>query len=329
MTKKLKKGLLLYNQIDYEKNKWFAHQLVAKANQYHLELSLVLRENLTLTIENGQFLALVVTEPSPNDDVTCLRESEPSPTMNLSTSAKEIASSQLELSPGDVDFVINRTRDSLVGVHFEKMGCVVFNNSTVTEICNHKGKTHQLVNNVGIPSVKTMLGNIHYFTPNQLPFPYPVILKAVSGHGGSEIYKIHNEMELREHLQNLRTEDFILQELCSNPGIDIRVFTLGKEILAAVKRVSTESFKSNYSLGGSATAYILKPEEESMVKTILNLLDFDLAGIDFILDQEGRFLFNEIEDVVGTRTLYMNYDFDVIELFLQHISKQLTRLNVL
>ena len=305
ISSQLKKGLLIYNQVDYDKNKWFAHQLISKANQFGLELSLVLRENLILTIEDGQFLASVVTEPSPSDIVTPLDRLE------------------RKLSPNDVDFVINRTRDVLIATHFEKMGCKVFNHSTVTDLCNHKGKTHQLVNSAGIPSVKTMLSNIHYFKPSQLPFSYPVILKAVDGHGGSEIYKIHTETELTKHLKTLRTEDFILQELCTNPGIDVRVFTLGKEILGAVKRVSTNSFKSNYSLGGSATAYTLKPEEEALVKTILSLLDFDLAGIDFILDKEGRFLFNEIEDVVGTRTLYLNYDFDVVELFLEHISTHL------
>ncbi len=325
-TQKLKKGLLIYNQIDYEKNKWFASQLISKAKNFDLDLSLVLRENLTLTIEEGQFLALVLTEPSPTDrtvDASPLSETEPSPKSKLSTENTTDLSLMHRLSTSDMDFVINRTRDSLIGTHFEKMGCRVFNSSIVTELCNHKGKTHQLVNSAGIPSVKTLLANTHYFTPNQLPFPYPVILKSVSGHGGSEIYKVHNQNELTEYLQTLRTEDFILQELCTNPGIDVRVFTLGKEILAAVKRVSTQSFKSNYSLGGTATAYTLKPEEEAMVKKILSLVDFDLAGIDFILDKEGRFLFNEIEDVVGTRTLYLNYDFDVVELFLDYISKQL------
>lgn len=320
----LKKGLLIYNQIDYDKNKWFAHQLVTKAANFGVELSLILRENLTLTIENGQFVAYVVAAPSLSMDSSSQNMAEPSPLSKLSTLNGTNSSQKLDLSPGSVDFVINRTRDTLIATHFEKMGCRVFNHSAVTELCNHKGKTHQLVNSIGIPSVKTMLGNIHYFTPKQLPFPYPVILKAVDGHGGSEIFKIHNELELSTSLKSLRTEDFILQELCSNPGIDVRVFTLGKEILGAVKRVSTQSFKSNYSLGGSATAYTLKPEEETMVQSILNLLDFDLAGIDFILNKEGQFLFNEIEDVVGTRTLYLNYDFDVVELYLDYISKKLS-----
>lgn len=313
MKPQLQKGLLIYNQIDYEKNKWFAHELITKAPLYGLELSLALRENLVLTIENGQFLASLMPELS-------LTQQD----INFSTEQVQTLPQIKVLSPGDVDFVINRTRDSLVATHFEQMGCKVFNPSKVTEICNHKGKTHQLVNHAGIPSVKTLLGNIHYFKPHMLPFPYPVILKSVNGHGGSEVYKIHNKIELETQLKALKTEDFVLQELCSNPGIDVRVFTLGKEVLAAVKRTSTTSFKSNYSLGGSATSYTLQPEEEAMVKKILNLLDFDLVGIDFILDEEGRFLFNEIEDVVGTRTLYLNYDFDVVAIFLEYISKQLS-----
>lgn len=296
-----KKGLLLYNQVDYDKNKWFAGELISKAKILGIELTLVLRENLVLTIEEGCFKAFSYNAS------------------NFSTNASKKALHNEYLSPLSVDFVINRTRDPLVGTHFEKMGCKVFNSAEVTELCNHKGKTHQLINAAGIPSVKTLLGNIHYFKPSMLPFPYPVVLKAVSGHGGDEVYKLHNEEELSATLKNLRTEDFVLQELCGMPGIDVRVFIIGGQILAAVKRVSTNSFKSNYSLGGSATAYTLKSEEEAMVNRILSLTNFDFVGIDFILNEEGQFLFNEIEDVVGTRTLYLNYDIDVVARFLEHI----------
>lgn len=297
MTKN-KKGLLIYNQIDYDKNKWFVHELLTTAPQFGLDLSLVLREELILTIEEGKFIAL--QHKSKSD-------------LSLNT----------DLSPIHVEFVINRTRDSIVATHFEKMGCKVFNNSEVTELCNHKGKTHQLVNCAGIPSVKTLLGNIHHFNPSHLPFDYPVILKSVSGHGGDEVYKLQNKAELIEALNSLRTEDFVLQELCTNPGIDVRVFALGSKILGAVKRISTSSFKSNYSLGGSAIAYALTTEEEAIVHKILSLADFNFVGIDFIFNKEGQFLFNEIEDVVGTRTLYLNYDINVVALFLEHIATTL------
>jgi len=292
----MNKGLLIYNPEDYEKNKWFAQELLQKAALHNLSLTLVLRNELILSTDEKQGLV-----------------------------AFQMVNSHTLLPLVDLDFVINRTRDSIIATHFEKMGCKVFNNSTVTEICNHKGKTHQLINSQGIPSVKTLLGNVHYFQPSLLPFSYPVILKSVSGQGGSEVYLIENKIELTTHLAHLPTEDFVLQELCTSPGTDIRVFTLGGKIVAAVKRFCQSSFKSNYSLGGSATAYDLKPHEIKLVEHILSLLPFDFIGIDFILDEKGSLLFNEIEDVVGTRTLYLNYpNIDIIDRFLCYISSTLS-----
>lgn len=283
------KGLLLYTPEDYEKNKWFAGELITKASLYGLSLQLVLTTELIIGMdEEGLFYSIV-------------------PDM---------------IKHRTLDFLINRSRDSLISVHFEKLGCKVFNNSKVTEICNHKGRTHQLVNSTGIVSVPTLLGNRRYFNVSTPPLAYPVILKSVSGHGGSEVFFIKTQDELKMRLNKLETDDFVLQTPCSQPGIDIRIFTLGKEIIGAVRRCNPTSFKSNYSLGGSATSYTLSEKEEKLVRRILSLEDFDLIGIDFIVDQNNNLLFNEIEDVVGTRTLYLNYpEIDIVALYLDHISK--------
>lgn len=282
-------GLLLYTPEDYEKNKWFAGELITKASLYGLSLQLVLTTELLIGMdEEGLFYSVT-------SDATKHRT---------------------------LDFLINRSRDSLISVHFEKLGCKVFNNSKVTEICNHKGRTHQLVNSTSIVSVPTLLGNRRYFNVSTQPLAYPVILKSVSGHGGSEVFFIKTQDELTRQLDQLETDDFVLQIPCSQPGIDIRVFTLGKEIIGAVRRCNPTSFKSNYSLGGSATSYTLSKKEEKLVKHILSLEDFDLIGIDFIVDQDNNLFFNEIEDVVGTRTLYLNYpEIDIVALYLDHISK--------
>lgn len=316
----MNKGLLIYNPEDYEKNKWFVHELLQKAAQHHLSLTLVLRNQLILRTDEKEGLVAFQIVSSHN-----VNSHEMSSLIVDKPPKKTSCESYTLLPLENLDFVINRTRDSIIGTHFEKMGCRVFNNSTVTEICNHKGKTHQLINSQGIPSVKTLLGNVHYFHPAYLPFSYPVILKSVSGHGGSEVYLIENEIDLTTHLAHLPTEDFVLQEPCTNPGTDIRVFALGGKIVAAVKRFCPTSFKSNYSLGGSATAYDLKPHEIQLVEQILKLLPFDFIGIDFILNQEGDLLFNEIEDVVGTRTLYLNYpDIDIVDQFLSYIDSTLS-----
>lgn len=279
------KGLLIYGREDYQKNHWFADQFILKAEEHDLQIELVLTDELFLGIDE-QFFVTVKGKRLPRPD-----------------------------------FVINRSRSSLIAMHFEKMGCRVFNSAFIAEICNHKGKTHQFINAHQIKSVKTWMGNRHYIPTDSIKGDFPLILKSVSGHGGNEVFLIHNQEELMGKLPLLSTDDFILQEVCEQPGVDIRVFVMGNEILAAVKRYSNNSFKANVSLGGKAEPYLLKDKERKLVEKIIGLTRFDFVGIDFVLDQEGHFLFNEIEDVVGTRTLYACYNLDVVDKYLVYIKE--------
>jgi len=278
-------GLLIYRREDYKKNQWFAQQFIARAQEYGLTIDFVLTDELFLGIDD-QFYVTVRGK-------------------RLSTP----------------DFVINRSRNSIIATHFEKMGCRVFNTAMITEICNHKGKTHQFINANGIKSVKTWIGNRHDFCVEQFDGDFPLILKSVAGHGGRGVFLVANEEELAEKLSLFSDDEFILQEICTNPGIDIRVFVMGNEILAAVKRYSEKGFKANYSLGGKVEPYSLNESEKRLVKKITQLAQFDFVGIDFLLDEEGHFLFNEIEDMVGSRVLYTCYDMDVVGLYLAYVKK--------
>lgn len=276
-------GLLVYHREDYEKNQWFAHEIINCGRDNHLHIELVLTDELLLGID-GELFASV-----KNKRIKC-------PT-----------------------FVVNRSRDSFIATHFERMGSRVFNSSLVTEICNHKGRTHQFVNANGIKSVKTWCGNRNYTPLEQFQNSFPLVLKTVGGHGGNEVFLLQNRDELTNKISNLPSDEFILQEVCESPGTDIRVFVLGNQILAAVKRYSATSFKSNFSLGGQVEPYPLTEDEKQLVRKIIGLTQFDFVGIDFLLDKDGHFLFNEIEDVVGTRTLYQCYEMDVVNEYVSYI----------
>ncbi|WP_050632155.1 ATP-grasp domain-containing protein [Bacillus andreraoultii] len=276
-------GLLVYHREDYEKNQWFAHEIMDCGRDHHLHIELVLTDELVLGMDEELFVT-----------VKNKRMKRPS-------------------------FVINRSRDSLIATHFERMGSRVFNSSFVTEICNHKGRTHQFVNANGIKSVKTWFVNRNYTPLEQLNHAFPLVLKAVNGHGGNEVFLLQNRDALTEKIENFPSDEYILQEVCGNPGTDIRVFVLGNQILAAVKRYSETSFKSNFSLGGQVEPYSLTEDEKQLVGKIIRFTRFDFVGIDFLLDKDGHFLFNEIEDVVGTRTLYQCYEMDVVHNFVSYI----------
>ena len=47
---------------------------------------------------------------------------------------------------------------------------------------------------------------------------------------------------------------FVAQSLCDEPGVDMRVYVLGGEVLAAVRRTSRSDFRSNFKLGGDVAA---------------------------------------------------------------------------
>lgn len=282
------RGWLIYNKEDYQKNKTYADRLIRFGEENGLEIKLYLKEELILGISNSQLVVY--------------REGK------------------IERQP---EFVINRTRDTKLANHFELQGISVFNSSKVTEIANDKGKTHQFVNALGVPSVETILYHKGYMKLEKCPIRYPFILKSVDGHGGNEVFYIKSLEEAKEILEVLPGEEMLIQEVCNQVGIDVRVFVIGNQIVGAIKRHSEKDFRSNYSLGGQTSVYPLNEKEKKKVHQILDHLMCDFVGIDFMIDAEGEFIFNEIEDVVGSRSLYANTDIDSAKVYIMHIKQSL------
>ncbi len=205
-------------------------------------------------------------------------------------------------------FVINRSRNLDITHYFESLGIKVYNNATVSLLGNNKYEAYEVVSNLGI---------------NVLPYsldilPYPCVAKSFDGHGGSEVALLQNEQDRIDFIHNLQ-KPIVYQEVCPDCGVDVRVYIINNEIYACVKRESKTGFKSNYTLGGEASLYTLTPSQQAMIEKILTLTHFDLVGIDFLLDHEGNFYFNEIEDVVGTRMLYAISDYDIVYDYVESI----------
>lgn len=73
--------------------------------------------------------------------------------------------------------------------------------------------------------------------------------------------------------------------------------------------------------------YELGKEEKTIVEKLLSRWHFDFAGIDFIRDDKGQLLFNEIEDVVGSRMYYQCYEEDILSVYLNYIQAKLHQKN--
>lgn len=276
-------GWLIYGKEAAKKNQTYIQSYFEEGKKKGIEFRLLLQEDLTLGV----------------DENGCYVE----------------ASGNRLTVP---DFAIVRTIYPLLSSHLEMMGMPVFNNSNVSLVCNDKARTYQYLSTHGIACVPTVFCRREELEARIVESDEQVV-KSVDGHGGSQVF-LSSEEAVMEKTGNA---DVVIQPLISGGGKDIRVYIIGNDIIGAVCRQAKDGFKANFSLGGEVSIYDMKPKETDIVKQICQLFDFGMVGVDFIIDADGNWLFNEIEDVVGARMLYQCSDINLVRRYLSYIVSKL------
>lgn len=217
------------------------------------------------------------------------------------------------------DFAVVRVIRPDISAKLETKGVRVFNNAETARVANDKWETFRLARELGVPVLDTMrftmteCGSVHF----------PCVVKSLDGHGGSEVFLARDADALEPILASTGKSTFIAQPLCDEPGVDMRVYMLGGEAIAAVRRTSETDFRSNFKLGGKVERADTEPDAVEIARRLYDHLKFDFAGVDFIR-HGGRWILNEIEDVVGTRMLYATSGLDATSLFMRHVRIALT-----
>lgn len=221
-------------------------------------------------------------------------------------------------------YVVNRTRDYHLAELLESMGIRVFNNSQIARLGNDKSEAYRYMQKRAIPVMPTVYSI-------QTPPPwYPAVVKSCDGHGGTEVCYISDAsawtnwkkewLQKSDHPRSKKR--YLIQQAASDPGKDVRVYIVGNKIKAAVLRTSSTDFRSNYCLGGKIQLHQLSAKEQELVNRTIQGLSIDMAGIDFIY-HHGQWVFNEIEDMAGARSLYSLTDYDIVHDYIKHIHKEL------
>lgn len=218
------------------------------------------------------------------------------------------------------DAAVMRLNQPLLSAQFELLDIPVFNNTQVARICNDKRLTHQHISKI-TQSMDTIFlrGD-----ETDSPLPYPVVVKSVHGCGGRQVYLAQDRQAFQTAMDTLRPNEVLVQSLCDTPGKDVRAYVMGKEIIAVMLRYSAGDFRSNIGQGGKAVPYDMNCRDKEIVRQIISQFEFGLVGIDFIFHQ-GRLVFNEIEDAVGTRMLFANGYEDVVARYLAFILNNFER----
>ncbi len=216
-------------------------------------------------------------------------------------------------------FAIMRAISPSVSSWLQEQNVRVFNNATTSKIANNKYLTFKLSRDLGIDTMDTYILEDEYKIPDGLFYPF--VVKSLSGHGGQEVYMVNSLEEYRQVFSILKGSG-ICQALCSDVGKDVRIYTIAGELLLGVLRYSDKDFRSNFSLGGNATLFTPTEDMLKAVDKIYSALQYDFVGIDFIY-HNGRWVLNEIEDVVGTRMIYTLTSIDAAKEYIEYIEKRL------
>lgn len=227
-----------------------------------------------------------------------------------------IFAEEFEQHSPSIDFVWNRSRNAHIGAHYEQLGIRVFNNSETNAIANHKQLATEFVNTLGIQTVPC-------YAELSAIASFPVVLKTVDGHGGQEVVLCHKMEELHAAKASFKERMTIIQPFIKSDAQDVRIWMLGNSVLGAVLRSGANSFKSNYTLGGSIKKFELPEELLQAVLSITTALKSDYIGIDFIKGVDGQFYFNEIEDPVGARSYYDLFGHDLASKLMIYIKNHL------
>lgn len=280
-------GWLIYRKNDALENQSYIDWFIDEAEQQHIKLSLIYRESITIGLNENKKIILL------ND--------------------KEVTFP---------DFVVIRTIEPFLQTHFEQCGIQTFNNSTVADVCNNKIFTHLEVNKLNIPTVDTYFYKKDLLS-SQPPLSFPFVVKEAQGRSGKQVHYIQSIKDWYHCLSSLKTDDLIMQNANVQLGKDVRVFIVGKNIIAAVLRHNEHDFRANFKLGGKAIPYQLNNDERNMIQKIVDHFNFGLVGIDFLIGQNGELLFNEIEDVVGSRILSESTRINLLQKYVTHIKQEL------
>lgn len=143
---------------------------------------------------------------------------------------EEIDKPEVFVKNANIDFAINRSRNSYIAELLEKREIRVFNNSMVTDIANNKGKNYKYLEGI-VPFLPIIYqGEVIGSHESIQDFTYPYVIKSCCGHGGSQVFLVHNEDEKKQALSKIKDE-YVIQKLCSDIGKDVRVYVIGTKLL--------------------------------------------------------------------------------------------------
>jgi RimK family alpha-L-glutamate ligase len=152
-----------------------------------------------------------------------------------------------------------------------------------------------------------------------------VVIKPLFGSEGRGMMRINDEEMAWRTFRTLERTACVmyLQQFVNHPGWDLRVFVIGGEIRAAMRRHARNGWRTNVAQGGRAEVARLTPELERLALRAAEACGTLAAGIDLLPGRNGEWHVLEVNAVPGWRALAPVTGVDVAKEMIRAIGRDL------
>lgn len=234
------------------------------------------------------------------------------------------------------DFVLPRMGSSTSFYAFsvlrqlQNLGVFICNPPSAIYSVKDKLLTHQMIASSALATPRTMLAKPSIsLAIVEKEIGFPLIIKNVAGTNGAGIYLCESPDKFQDVMELIYTNNpdanIIVQEfIASSKGTDLRVFTIGKEVVACMQRSAVSGFKANVAKGASVAFYPATPEIQKIGRQAAELFQLDIAGIDLLFETDGSFKVCEVNSSPGFEGLEQVTGKVIAEKILTYIREQVT-----
>ncbi len=212
------------------------------------------------------------------------------------------------------DVVIERCVSYFRGLHFtaclEFLDVPVINRFEVANNCGNKMLTSLLLRKHNVPTPKTYFSFSSEAALETLDKEgYPLVIKPITGSWGRGVMALKDRdtadaiIEVRELSDGPLDRIYYLQEMVKRPPRDIRAITVGEQVIAAMYRTSTGSFKTNIALGAEPIACEITKELDDVCVKASKAVGGGILGIDVMEDEKHGLVVHEINNTVEFKGL--------------------------
>lgn len=282
------RGLVIYNRKENEITDYSVLRLLESAKLKNIDLSILTPDQFELVVTRSDRNSILV------DDQTTLLPDFILPRIGSSTSFYALS-------------VIRQLEH-----------CGVYSCNSANAIQNVKDKLlmHQILAYSKLPTPKTMLAKFPVdISVVKREIGIPLIIKNVTGTQGRGVYLCESKEKFSDIMEliyaNNNNANIIIQEFIETSyGKDLRVFIIGGKVVGCMQRIAKSGFKANFSIGADVHPFELTPEAEWIATEAVRLLNLDVAGVDLLFGEDGKYLiceansspqFHGLENVVGKR----------------------------